>query len=111
MMIGLTFLHKIKAAFPSYTVKVINHGTTFELQSGTNTPIVFIPTVLQSEIENFINLTPLLQAQVVAAVSSDINAAITANYFVKAPAALTTLIYNTQVYGNKVPSADAVTIQ
>ncbi len=45
MMISLTFLHRIKNSFPAYTVKLINHGTTFELQSGTNIPIVFIPTV------------------------------------------------------------------
>jgi hypothetical protein len=110
MMISLTFLYRIKNSFPTYTVKVINHGTTFELQSGSNTPIVFIPTVLQSEIENFINLTPLLQIQVVAAVSTDINAAITANYFTKAPTAVTTLMHNTQVYGNKI-SGDTIVIQ
>lgn len=110
MMISLTFLHRIKNSFPAYTVKLINHGTTFELQSGTNIPIVFIPTVFQSEIENFTNLTLLLQNYIVSAISTDITTAINQNYFVIPPPSITTVQYSTKIYGNKLPG-DTIIIQ
>ena len=65
----------------SYTFKINFSGTTMLVQSGTYSPVAFIPQKWITELENWNNLQSSLQTVILTDFTTTITTAASSNYF------------------------------
>ena len=89
MMVSAAFVRALRNnGNTAYTFKINFSGTIMLVQSGTYSPVAFLPQKWINEIETFPNLQSSLQIAILTDFTSTITTAAASNYFTSSQASI-----------------------